>query len=279
MKAFVNKIISQTFIDGPGSRLAVFLQGCNMGCLYCHNPETQRFCNACGRCVEICPARALHKVDGKIKYDPAACRNCDLCIKECPNFSSPKYKEMDVDEVFSQILAAADFLDGITVSGGECTTQPEFVYGLFKKVKEQTSLTTFLDTNGLMGLETLKKLCTVTDGFMFDLKALDKEIHRRLTGVDNDVILRNMQFVSERGLLYEVRTVAVEGFTDSPQEIEKIASFIKDLNDYTRFKLIPFRPLGVKTYLADHPPLPAEKLDKLYSVAYQILGDRVVKGK
>jgi pyruvate formate lyase activating enzyme len=279
MKAQVNKIIENTFIDGPGSRMAIFLQGCNMKCLYCHNPETQNLCNGCGICVEVCPKGALKKQGSKILYDKSICRECDLCIKECPNFSFPKYYEMDVGELYNKIVDLEDFLDGITISGGECTLQYDFMYELFKRVKANTSLTTFIDTNGFMDVKVLQKLCTVTDGFMFDLKAFDRQKHIELTGVSNEIVLENIKYVSEKGLLYEVRTVVVEGFTNNDEEIIKISSFIKELNDYTRFKIIPFRPNGVKTFMADYAPFDYGEYERLYNIAVDILKERTIKSK
>ena len=276
MKAYVNRIIKNTFIDGPGSRMAIFLQGCNFKCLYCHNPETQRLCSACGACVRECPENALRIVSGRVVWDSALCRKCDHCLKVCNLFSSPKYKEMDIEELYKQIEDIKDFIDGITVSGGECTQQADFLYELFKKVKQNTSLTTFADTNGSMDEASLKKLDEVTDGFMFDLKCFDDEKHKILTGASNKAVFKNMKHVSEKGTLYEVRTVLVEGFTDSEEEIKNIAEYIRSLNSYTRLKLIHFRPLGVKTELNQLESFDNDKYNKLYDIAYSILGERTI---
>lgn len=275
--AYVNRIIKNTFIDGPGSRMAVFLQGCNLRCLYCHNPETWNLCTSCGECIKICPSGALKMQDGTVIYNKNICRGCDMCIKTCPNNSSPKYSQMSSSDVFKSVRENEDFLDGITLSGGECTLQHEFIYELFKMVKENTRLTTFIDTNGYMDFNVLIKLSEVTDGFMFDLKAFNRGKHIRLTGFDNEVILRNLEYISGKGLLYEVRTVVVEGFTDDEKEIEDISNYIKSLNNYTRFKLIPFRPNGVKGILSGMEPMDRDKYEKLFSAARNILGDRAVK--
>lgn len=279
MKAYVNKIINSTFIDGPGSRMAIFLQGCNFKCLYCHNPETQNMCTLCGKCVKECPKNALSIKDGRIVWDKDLCIKCDHCLKVCDRFSSPKYTEMDVDSVYKKIKSVEDFLDGITVSGGECTFQSEFLYELFKKIKENTSLTTFADTNGSVDESNLKKLCTVTDGFMFDLKCFDEAKHLSLTGVSNKPVFRNMEKVSKEGSLYEVRTVLVEGFTDSEAEVRNISEYIKNLNDYTNLKLIHFRPIGVKTKLNMLKPFDNDRYDELYDIAFKILGKRAIKEK
>lgn len=274
----VNKIIENTFIDGPGSRYAIFLQGCNLRCLYCHNPETQNLCSACGLCVKKCPSRAL-KMDeksGSVVWNKDKCTGCDTCIKVCGKNASPKITYMSTDEIMNRIMRIQAFLDGITVSGGECTQQSGFMYDLFKKVKENTCLTNFADTNGTLSGEPLEKLVTVTDGFMFDLKCFDERKHIELTGHTNRDIISNMQYVSRLGLLYEVRTVIVEGFTDNEYEIENISRLIKDMNNYTRLKLIPFRPFGVKGALASKPQFDSQRFNELYEKARDILKDRAV---
>lgn len=275
----VNKIIDSTLIDGPGSRLAVFLQGCNLSCRYCHNPETQRLCDHCGRCVPACPADALSLRDGRVVWDEVRCVRCDSCLAVCPHYSSPKTRIMTVAEVFARIAAVQDFLDGITVSGGECTLQHDFLLALLRRVKAETALTTFIDTNGLIPPAVLAELSAVTDGFMFDLKALDPDLHRRLTGGDNALILRNLATVSARGTLYEVRTVVVPGYTDDPAEIRRIAELVGDLNRYTRYKLIPFRPQGVRGELAAAPPMERERFAELVAAARGALGGRLVEGR
>lgn len=277
--AVVNKIIDSTLIDGPGSRLAIFLQGCNLSCRYCHNPETQRLCDQCGRCVPACPAGALSVCEGRVVWDEARCIRCDTCLTVCPHHSSPKTRLMTVAEVFGRIAAVQDFLDGITVSGGECTLQHDFLLALLRRIKAETALTTFVDTNGIIPPAVLADLCSVTDGFMFDLKAFDADLHRRLTGGDNPLVLRNLETVSARGTLYEVRTVVVPGFTDDEAEIRRIAELIGRLNDYTRYKLIPFRPQGVRGELASAPPLARERFEELVAEARRVLGGRVVAGK
>lgn len=276
MRASVNKIIPYSFIDGPGSRMVIFMQGCNMHCLYCHNPETQSLCNNCGACIASCPQNALYFDSGEVKYDRTLCIGCDTCIRICPNHASPKYTDMDMSEVYDMIFKNADFLDGITVSGGECTLQHEFIYSLFKKVKENTSLTTFVDTNGTMPFDVTQKLCTVTDGFLLDIKCFSDDKHIILTGLSNDIVLRNAKYISDRGLLFEVRTVLAEGFTDSTEEVESIAGFIKGLNDTTLYRLIPFSPLGVRGSMAVNKPLGEEKYKRLQSAAASILGNRVI---
>jgi len=275
IKAKINKIINSTFIDGPGSRMAIFLQGCNMSCLYCHNPETQNHCNNCGVCTTTCKQNALIKNEGKVIYNKELCINCDECLRICPNMSSPKCYELNVEELLEYIIKYAEFLDGITISGGECTEQSEYLYNLFIRIKRETKLTTYIDTNGTLAPDIFKKLCTVTDGFMFDIKAWNKDKHIKLTGLSNENIIKNASYASQQCSLYEIRTVVVKDFTDNDEEIKSIANYIKNLNDYTLYKLIAFRPIGVKTHLLTYQPTDSEIMNRLLKVARDILGHRV----
>ncbi len=276
MKAVVNRIIPNTLIDGPGSRMAIFLQGCNMNCLYCHNPETQNQCTGCGYCTGVCPAGALTLSGNKVNYNQEVCCGCDRCIGMCPHSASPKCLELEDEALFETVKANEDFIDGVTLSGGECTLQYRWIQAFFSRVKAQTGLSCFIDTNGYMDEAVIRELCEVTDGFMFDLKALNKEKHVLLTGLDNRLVLENMSYVSEQQRLYEVRTVVVPGFTDSEEEIGNISEYIRTLNAYTCFKLIRFRRQGVRSILSDFEELSKETFEHLYNIAYNILGSRAV---
>lgn len=248
-----------------------------MRCLYCHNPETQKLCNHCGKCLETCPSKAISLSNHHILYTPTLCQHCDRCLQTCPHFSSPKYQEMTIDELYHSIWAAAPFLDGITISGGECTLQHEFIYELFSRIKNSTTLTTFIDTNGYMDASIVKKLSLVTDGFIVDVKAWDMTKHFELTGMENTPILESIAYLSAEGLLYEIRTVIVNRFTASIEEITAIATFIKNLNHYTTLKLIPFRPFGVKTAMAHDPAFPGEEYEKLFKLIQTLLHERAIR--
>ena len=102
MEALVNKIIPFSSVDGPGNRTAVFLQGCNFNCVYCHNPETIQLCRNCGVCVEKCPTGALTWKDGVVHYDPAVCAFCDACFKSCPHSASPRVRRMTAAQVMAE---------------------------------------------------------------------------------------------------------------------------------------------------------------------------------
>ena len=146
-----------------------------------------------------------------------------------------------------------------------------------KKLKLKPASTTFIDSNGIVSNDNLEHLFPYTDGFMLDLKSLDKDIHNKLTGMNNEQVLKSIVLTAQKGLLYEIRTVIVENYNDSEKEIVNICNFILTNAPKSTFKLIGFRPNGVKTDLKNLQPFSQEKLHNLYEIAKRILGNKVVK--
>jgi len=247
-KVYINKIIPFSSVDGPGNRTAIFLQGCNFNCLYCHNPETINKCINCGECVDVCGYGALRFVNDKVLWDKDKCQECDSCIKVCRFNSSPRVTLLTDEEVFKEVLKYKEFISGITVSGGECTLEIGFLKDLFKRIKE-IGLTTFVDTNGSMDLDD--ELIELTDGFMVDLKSYDKEEHISLTGKDNEKVIENVKLLGKKGKLYEVRTVIVPGLLENKRNVENISKLISSLDPEIRYKLIKYRAHGVRKNLVN----------------------------
>ena len=163
----VNRIIPFSTVDGPGSRTSIFVQGCNIACAYCHNPETQRMCVHCGDCVPGCPAGALSMVDGHVVWDEALCAWCDDCIRTCSHHASPRVLWMTPEAAMERVSRNIPFIRGITVSGGECSLYPGFLTGLFTLAKER-GLTCLMDSNGTADLARHPALMEVCDGVMLD---------------------------------------------------------------------------------------------------------------
>lgn len=241
--ASVNKIINFSNVDGPHNRTSIFFQGCNLNCLFCHNPETINFCLNCGDCVKTCPSKALKISKGKVLWDPEICIDCDQCIKTCKHNSSPKILKLTVDDLIKRIKKTAPYIDGITVSGGECTLHHEFLTALFKEVKK-LGLTCFVDSNGTLDFSKYPELLKYTDKVMLDVKAYDQQFHQWLVKYHNDQIIENLSYLLSQDKLYEVRTIIFEGFDEANEyTVSKVASIIKD-NCY--YKLIKYRPFGVR---------------------------------
>lgn len=249
----VNRIIPFSMVDGPGSRTAVFLQGCNISCVYCHNPETQQLCNNCGICVAGCPTQAIQLEDGIVIWDEQKCIRCDQCIIACPRNSSPRVIKSSVEEVFKSIELNIPLIRGITVSGGECMLYPEFILALFNKAKD-AKLTTLIDTNGTVDFSEYPQLLKVCDGVMLDVKSWDSANSFKLTGSGNEVVKKNLKLLAQNNLLEEIRIVCLDDLIDVQNIIQGIATILGDLTARQKLRLIRFSPLGVRTALKDMQP-------------------------
>ncbi len=247
MKAAVNRIIPFSSVDGPGNRTAVFLQGCNINCKYCHNPETRKLCTGCGLCVDRCPQGALEKDGARVLFDPEKCVQCDTCIHVCSHDSSPRTLEMTPGEVYEKVKKQIPFIRGITVSGGECMLQPDFLEELFR-LAAADGLTTLIDSNGTIPFSAYPSLLEVTDGVMLDIKAFHASDHVRITDVSNEIVLENAVYLAKRSKLYEVRAVIVPDLYDAEESIRRMGNFLApylSVNEF-RVKLIAYRPMGVR---------------------------------
>ena len=288
-EAVINKIIPLSVVDGPGCRTSVFVQGCNIACAYCHNPETQQLCSGCGLCVSQCPAGALSIQENggetpkenehdRVIWDESLCVQCDTCIRVCPSHASPKVRRMSAEDVWKEIEKNMPFIQGITVSGGECTLYPEFLTELFRRAGK-AGLTCFLDSNGCVDLSQYPRLMQVTDQVMLDVKAWDHDVIGRLTGGDVSIVKKNLKYLAEHGKLFEVRLVCL----DSEHEGEKrqegvpevdmeavIAGVSREAAPYLkefRLKLITFRQYGVTGSLKDAKSPSRERMEELKRLA------------
>lgn len=259
MKAVVNRIIPFSSVDGPGNRTAVFLQGCNINCKYCHNPETRGVCVDCGLCVSHCPVGALSMgSQGRVIYDSSKCVLCDSCIHVCPHDSSPRTVQMTPEEVYEKVKKQVPFIRGITVSGGECMLWPEFLETLFRLAKAGR-LTTLIDSNGTIPFWKYPALLEVTDGVMLDIKAFDRTEHIKVTDAPNEIVLKNAVYLAENRKLYEVRAVIVPGLYDTKDSVRRMGEFLAPYLSIKEFrmKLIAYRPMGVREEYA-HYAVPSQ---------------------
>lgn len=243
-RGWVNHILPQSFVDGPGNRAVIFLQGCNLHCLYCHNPYTIYLCNHCDLCVETCPSGALTLVDGVVRWEAHLCTECDTCIRTCPRNSSPRALSMTPAELWQAVQPSTAFISGISISGGEPGLQAEFLADFFAIVKASSPLTTLIETNGFAGPDAYLPLLENLDMAIVDLKAIDPGRHRELTGCDLAPILETIRFLHEQGKLYSIQQVIVPGFTDSEASAAETARFLAGIDPQTRLKFLRFRPHG-----------------------------------
>ena len=267
----VNKLIPMSVVDGPGNRFAIFLQGCNFNCKYCHNPETIHRCIHCGDCVAGCPADALDLTRGKVVWDPVKCVDCDKCIATCTHGASPKVRAMSAADLMAEIEKAVPFIEGISVSGGEATLQAKELIPLFEMAKEE-GLTALIDSNGGVDFSKgdLKSLLEISDGVMLDVKAWEKEDHLRITGRDNEPVKKNLAYLAEKDKIEELRFVLLDTL-DNEHSLREAAKVLGESIHSTRVKLISYRHFGVRKEYVDvlHAPSREEK-DRLMALAKEL---------
>ncbi len=267
----VNKLIPMSVVDGPGNRFAIFLQGCNFNCKYCHNPETIHRCIHCGDCVAGCPADALDLIEGKVVWDPVKCVDCDKCIATCTHGASPKVRAMSAAELMAEIEKAVPFIEGISVSGGEATLQAKELIPLFEMAKEK-GLTALIDSNGGVDFSKgdLKSLLDISDGVMLDVKAWEKEDHLRITGRDNEPVKKNLAYLAEAGKIEELRFVLLDTL-DNEHSLREAAKVLGETIHSTRAKLISYRHFGVRKEYIDVLRAPSrEEKDRLIALAKEL---------
>lgn len=264
----VGKIIPFSMVDGPGSRSSVFLQGCNLNCLYCHNPETQALCVDCAACVDGCPVKALCVQSGKVIWNEDKCIFCDRCIQICPHNASPRVRMLDATEIFRRIQKNMPFIRGITVSGGECMLYPAFLSELFVLAKK-AGLTTLIDSNGTFDFRCCPELMRVCDGVMMDVKSWDSNVFRTLTGSGNENVKENLRYLADIGKLEEIRVVCMDDFVDVEAVIHGAAETLADETARQKLYLIRFRRFGVRGAPANAASPSGERMRQLRELAIQ----------
>jgi YjjW family glycine radical enzyme activase len=267
--ATVSRWLPFSCVDGPGNRLVLFLQGCNFRCPGCHNPHTMGLCDHCGDCVPACPSGALTLVEDRVRWQAALCTDCDRCIDDCPCHASPKTSQMSVAEVLALLRRYGPLLTGITVSGGEATTQLPFVIALFTAIKaapDLAHLSCLLDSNGSLAEIGWQRLLPVLDGAMLDLKGWRDSVHHMLTGHGRERVLASLQLLASHGKLAELRLLHVPGrsdFLDADGKLEAgLASFLQSLGPVP-IRLNGFRHHGVRGVATSWQEADREALTRL----------------
>lgn len=223
-------------------------------------------CNNCGECVSDCHYSALQFKGSDVVWDKTACSKCDECLRVCKRNSSPKAQSMTVEEVVGEIEKNKFFISGITVSGGECTLQSEFLTHLFREVKKM-GLTCFVDTNGSVSLWEHKELVDVMDMAMVDIKSYNNEEHKILTGMENTIVLENVKYLARLNKIYEIRTVIVPKVLDNYNNVDKISKLIAILNPNIKYKLIKYRQIGVRSEIINSYTPKDETMEELEKIA------------
>ena len=220
--------------DGDGVRTTIFFKGCPLRCMWCHNPESQHYykelifhhhkCTACGRCVAKCKQGANSIVDGKIVFDRSKCTACgvctDWCITEARELAG---KEYTVDALVKEAMKDKIFYEQ---SGGGVTL-----------------------SSGYTDYENLKRILPYVDVFLYDIKVMDPEDHKKYIGVDNSLILENLKKLSDEGAGLYIRLPIIQQVNATDEHIESVIHFLKENNIHARqVNLLPYHDIGKGKY-------------------------------
>ena len=261
---YIINIQKYSIHDGDGIRTTVFFKGCGLRCLWCHNPESQSFekelmfsdekCVGCGSCSRFCPEHAIEiESDGKAHTNPLKCVRCgecsDFCLNDAREMTGKQYtvpellKELEKDRIFYEQSGG-----GVTLSGGEVMAQnPDYIESLAKALKNR-GISVVIDTCGFAPFENLERILPYTDMFLYDVKHIDPEMHRKFTGQSNELILENLKKLSDRNAPINIRIPTVEGVNADDISMGNIIAFLKDNIKVAKLNLLPYHNTGSHKY-------------------------------
>jgi pyruvate formate lyase activating enzyme len=241
MTGIISGIKRMEIHDGDGLRTTVFLKGCPLKCIWCHNPESISF-------------------NKQIAFFKNKCISCGICKNErnedtaqrCPVSAIEVYgREYEAEELAQILLQDEVFFKnsggGVTLSGGECLAQPDFCIALAKLLYER-SISVYVDTCGYVKREIFEKMIPYTDQFLYDIKAIDATVHEKCTGRQNRLILDNLKYLCNKGCKIEIRYPLVKGYNDL--ECEDIAKLLSGLQGITKVKVLQYHSFSASRYEA-----------------------------
>ncbi len=258
--------------DGPGIRTTVFLKGCPLHCLWCHNPESQdpkpevffspEKCIGCHYCEQVCKHSGhLFGEDGIHIYDRQDCIQCGECTLECyARALEIAGKSMSVEEVIAEVVKDRVFYQnsggGMTLSGGEPMMQFEFTLALLQAAHE-AGLHNCIETSGCSSWARYAEILPFVDLFLIDIKETDMELHKQFTGISNQLVLDNIQALDRAGAKITLRCPIIPGLNDRQEHFEAVAAFAQQLQNVQEINILPYHPLGnsKNQRLGKTPPL------------------------
>lgn len=298
--ALIFNVQKYSIYDGPGVRTLVFFKGCPLRCKWCSNPESQNrsyqvmlmrnLCNDVGACIPVCPV-GIHSKDSSGKHaisKTIECIGCRRCEAICPNSAIAIVGEIKTISELMAIIEEDRFFyessgGGVTLGGGEALGQPEAAMNLLMSCKK-AGINTAIETSGFTSLEVIQKVAECIDLFLFDVKHMDTQKHYEGTGVHNEQILLNLQWLLENRYNVKVRIPLLKGFNDSDENLIKMAEFLQPYKMNKNFKgidILPYHKMGVnkynqleRDYLVDwNPSLSDEDLARVENTlkAYELI--------
>ncbi len=261
-KATVLNITRFCTDDGPGIRTTVFLKGCPLSCVWCHNPESQgtrielsyqaSACVGCGKCVRVCPSKAHVIDDGGHRFDRSLCLTCGDCSKVCPAEALTLFgREMTVDEVFAEVTRDKPFYKtsggGVTVSGGEPLARPAFTAALLQACRE-AGIPTAIETCGFASDAALDAVIPLCDLVLFDIKETDPVLHERFTGAPLDPILHALRRIDRMGVPVRLRLPIIPGRNDRAEHFAEVKRLGESLSHLRGIEIMPYHKMGSYKY-------------------------------
>lgn len=257
-KGIIFDIQRASFHDGPGIRTAVFLKGCPLSCVWCHNPEAQTDsrqlffsydkCTFCSTCASVCVENVHSVVNGTHNIDYDKCTLCGKCVDEC-NFKALKIvgRYMSVDEVMLEVMPDFDFYTnsggGITLSGGEPLMQFTFAMELLERCKKM-DINTCVETSGYILSTLFKQVISYTDILLYDYKITGSEEHEKYTGVTNNLVLENLDLAYNTGIQIILRCPIIPGINDNERHLRGIRDLDKKYPLLKGIELLPYHSMG-----------------------------------
>lgn len=251
--------------DGDGIRTTVFFKGCPLKCEWCHNPETQRFekemqvdrekCTGCGTCASVCPNGAVRMTeDHRPSWDPKACTFCGKCENFCPaGVREIVGREYTVKELTKELMKDQMFYEesggGVTFSGGEVMSMDlDFILAMAKELKRQ-DVTLTIDTCGYVPYERFEKILPYVNTFLYDVKVMDPELHKKYMGTDNKLILENLIRLSQDGARIYIRIPTIKEVNGNEENMKETIAFLKQHDIHPAgVNLLPYHDTGSGKY-------------------------------